>query len=138
MKHDEAYARLCDAIDKIPGIQVKETSCGHVTAPVCVWFDVVNPVGLMVLARAIDNRYGGPPRIDGERWFIKVGCIDVLPGYTYSIESSKWGTNACEWATKIADNIEDTLSRDNVRVHYDIGAAGTMKIWEEGVKISSA
>jgi len=130
---DKECVRLCDAINKIVGLSTDSSCSGHGKAPLRVWFDVHNPTGLMVLARAIDNRYGGPPRMAGKEWFIEVHCTDVLPGYTYLLASSSCGLDAYNWADRIADNIEDTLSRDNVVSHYKLCPRGALDVWEEAI-----
>jgi hypothetical protein len=108
------------ALRAIPGIDVRS-----VGGEDDVWFQVTCQTGLMVIARAIDNRYGGPPR--DKPWHIKVVCCDTKPGYTYCLE----GPVNDDWAKKIAKNIMETLQDDHVMQHYGVGAVGCLKTWDE-------
>jgi len=107
------------ALRAVPGIDVHSVGGDN------VWFQVTCQTGLMVVARAIDNRYGGPPR--DKPWSIKVYCCDTLPGYTYCLE----GPKKDDWEKKIAKNIMETLQNDHVIQHYGVGAIGCLKTWNE-------
>jgi len=107
------------ALREVPGIEV------HSVGGDDVWFQVTCETGLMVLARAIDNRYGGPPR--DKPWKIDVSCIDTLPGYIYHLH----GPAEDDWPKKIAKNIEATMQFDWVIQHYGVGAVGCLKVWDD-------
>ena len=120
-KYDN-LSRLCEALNNIPFVNNARYWGGeHNPEYLNVAFDLGDIKSLMIITRALDNRYGGQPRYEeSKNWFLYVECIDSEPGYVFGLRSFCKEEYAYEWANRIADNIEDTLGRDNVLELYGI------------------
>jgi hypothetical protein len=117
---------LVKAFERVPGLKVHSLPLQvSESGTFSVWFEVDSPSALMVVTRAIDNRYGGPPR--DKPWKIEVYCQDIQPGYAYCLH----GSTENGWDDKIAKNIEGTLQDDAVMRHFNVGAVDCLKVWGE-------
>jgi hypothetical protein len=114
--------KLCISLNKIKGVsKVRYWGANHNHAYLNIAFNIIDIKYLMIIARALDNRYGGPPRYDVKnQWFIAVECTDSLPGYTFNLKSFNMDEHAYQWAEKISENIEETLTSDNVLKYYGL------------------
>ena len=114
---------LCEALRQIPSVSdVSYWGGEHNEQFLNIAFRISDPQSLMVIARAIDNRYGGPPcNRQSQNWFIYVDCSDTFPGYSYGLRSFCKTEYAYVWASNIAINIRDTLSKANVLESYQVG-----------------
>ncbi|MBR4404932.1 MAG: hypothetical protein IKW84_08990 [Bacteroidaceae bacterium] len=91
---DKECIEVCNALNKLPGVETTESCCGHCKNPYRIWFKSVNTYSLGVIARAFDRRYSGTNIV----FSIKVETNDAgdCPMYSFMIESKSAYSNESE------------------------------------------
>jgi len=54
---DLEVLELCNTMNALPGIETKDSCCGHGAAALMVFFQVTSEEGLFFLTRCVDRRY---------------------------------------------------------------------------------
>ena len=90
---------ICEAINRIPGLETLESCCGHKEKLFRVWFQVDGQESLPVLL------YYVVPCHMGFRWPCKVKTDCAMSPVVFYIESEEVGDKAYRQANKIADEV---------------------------------
>lgn len=103
-KMDTECLALCDAMNKMPGIQTVESCCGHGEEEFRIWFMAENLESLPALLYWFDGCHSG---IYGWSVQVKTDCA-MSPAF-FSARSRSKGEMAYKEANVIADCIEEYL-----------------------------
>jgi hypothetical protein len=107
MKYDERMDKecvaLCDAMNRIPGIQTYESCCGHGTSDFRIWFGVTSLENLPILLYYLD------PCHVGFRWHCEAGTDCAMSPVRFHISSECKGQEAYEQAERIAVAINNYM-----------------------------
>lgn len=82
---DKDCIALCNALNKLPGVETYESCCGHLKTPYRIFFRCRNFVSLAILARAFDKRYLTTSML----WKIEVETGDSHPTYCFYLSSKE-------------------------------------------------
>ena len=116
---DAPCVKLCQAINRIPGLRTTQSCCGHGKRPFIIWFEVIDPKNLPILLYYCD------PCHVGFHWHCKVTTDCAMSTPTYRIESQSKGKKAYKEATMIAEKLEGLFPlgshrRDAYEAHTSI------------------
>jgi hypothetical protein len=115
---DTECTELCEAINKIPGLETTESCCGHGNEPLSIWFRVNNLRDLFVVCRCIDPRYN-----DIGDWRCESFCTDLEddPIRFRLTSGDSVGFRAYIDARKIAYAIEEFMEDKELLKLFNIG-----------------
>lgn len=54
---DKECIKLCDALNRLPGVRTFESCCGHLKTNYSIWLRTGNLYSIAVIARVFDKRY---------------------------------------------------------------------------------
>ena len=97
---------LCDAINRIPGVDTTESCCGHDNGTFRVFFHIEDQRTVSILLYYID------PCHMGFRWDCKVFTDCSMRPACYYIESLAKGKEAYDQANEIAEKINNFMDND--------------------------
>ena len=100
---DQECIKICDAINRIPGLKTFESCCGHGESEFRIYFFVRSLKHLPVLLYYLD------PCHVGFRWNCQVYTDCSMCPARFRIGSYSIGKKAYEEADKIADRINDHM-----------------------------
>lgn len=109
---DVECINLCDALNALPGIETRESCCGHSCSPFTIYFRVTDEKGLAFLTRCVDHRYWKY----GYLWriWLTIGDTPYEDGHrpiTYILTSDPIvGEDAYAQAQSLIDNMNDHLN----------------------------
>lgn len=108
---DPEVVRLCDAINRVPGLSTTESCCGHGVSSFEVYFQCDDTRQVWPLARSISPRYAGVP------WVLEIrDCPDIPEPCSFVFHSgSRVGVHAYEMADDIASRIDSCVSDDRFK-----------------------
>lgn len=91
---DKECIEICNALNRLSGVETQEGCCGHYKEPYRIWFKSANIYSLGIIARTFDRRYSGTNKV----YYIKVITNDAgePPMYDYMIESESAYSNELE------------------------------------------
>lgn len=97
---------LCDAINRIPGLETNESRCGHGESQFQIWFTLTDPEEFPILLYFLD------PCHVGFRWRCCAKTDCSMSPVVYYIESLVKGEEAYEQSKVIAEKINKHLDGD--------------------------
>lgn len=98
---------LCDALNRIPGIETFESCCGHGRHEFWIWMFAKSVKSLFILSRVLDKRYYGFERFG---WFCQIHCSDNPDvAVTFWLRSRDLGQPAYDQANQMAKAIDEAL-----------------------------
>lgn len=108
---DQECVPICDAINRIPGVQTIESCCGHAERPFSVDLYVSKLTHLPILLYYLDSCHVG---FD---WTCKVYTGCAMWGVKWQVSSLVSGKEAYRQAQMIADKINEFID-DNLKADY--------------------
>ncbi|MEK6833250.1 MAG: hypothetical protein AABY32_04330 [Nanoarchaeota archaeon] len=123
---DKPCIDLCNAINEIPGLITNESCSGHGRYDFQIWFRAETIIGLYIVARAIDRRYGGPATRMNDKcwsyWECHVEDTDLTedPVHFRLTSNGVQGRMAYSQARKIFANIRQFLDNKKLMEMFKI------------------
>lgn len=121
-KIDDEVVELCDAMNALPGIETKDSCCGHSSSAFMIFFQVTSEVGLFFLTRCVDVRYWKY----GYLWKIDLSVGDLYKtGWprpvTYLLHSGPMvGEDAYKQAEDLVRNMNYHLNHKKFMEAFDL------------------
>jgi hypothetical protein len=100
-KMDPECIKLCDAMNKVPGIRTIESCCGHGERPYRIWFKSKNLKSLPLLLYWFDRCHVGYPG-----WNVSVSTDCAMSPVTFMVEGP---IGAYSESDDIAKSLEENL-----------------------------
>ena len=112
---DKECIKICDALNKIKGVETLESCCGHGKQPFSVWLKCNNSKQLFPLIRQISHNYAD------NNWHCEAELTDMENRpVIFHLYSDKKGKEAYAEADEIAERILDFLKWDKVMEVFHI------------------